>query len=618
MCIKLTLLAPLRSIFSQPKTILFGELKMASSEKFDEAKFLRELVHLKDTQEAIQSLSVFCLKQKKSSAFKMARCWLKVVKKAKLPQKKLNLFYFMNDVAQNAKRKNNAELLGRCQSVLKESASHFNVLDGYIKDKVLRVLNIWSERNIFEAKFIDDLNEAFNKKEAANEKEAKEAVNEDVDNFQPQQLCTSLKIMKALEDDTEYKLKTLKTSKEADLIEDAESLRTTLKDRRHGDDFIGDLEDGRRRLDAYIKALEKETSKRTLVVKALQDASKYYESLLGEAEIVATAYNNFGRRVNNLKKKLEEERLPELVATSISPMPSPPSPSNKDVEMELELPDERQEHKIAVNEPAVDLNSRLDSMMRNRQQATNVSEFLAKLDVPPPPPPMPPPLQSQASYDPVPEWAVEAADDVPLADNDQIYDDNIALARLNKKRPYEEDNTWQQQDTSWQQQKQHPAGTWQQRPNFNEPPPQMFASPPPPPPPPLPQEAPSNNGTGSGNHRPSLQDRLKNLASIPGDSQHDQHGDQSQGQGPWRHQKEGPQPQALPLIQEGPPPPRPPRGGGARGAARGGSYRQAPPPPHISGPRMMRHPGPYPGTRPPFRGRGGGPRPPRRGQGPRW
>ena len=31
-----------------------------------------------------------------------------------------------------------------------------------------------------------------------------------VDNFQPQQLCTQVKIMKALEDDTDFKLKTLK------------------------------------------------------------------------------------------------------------------------------------------------------------------------------------------------------------------------------------------------------------------------------------------------------------------------------------------------------------------------------------------------------------------------
>lgn len=51
---------------------------------------MKELVHLRDTQEAIQSLSAWCLKNKKS-AYKIARCWLKVVKKGK---RNSNLFQF--------------------------------------------------------------------------------------------------------------------------------------------------------------------------------------------------------------------------------------------------------------------------------------------------------------------------------------------------------------------------------------------------------------------------------------------------------------------------------------------------------------------------------------------
>ena len=61
-----------------------------SKDNFEEAKFMKELVHLRDTQEAIQSLSAWCLKNKKS-AYKIARCWLKVVKKGK---RNSNLFQF--------------------------------------------------------------------------------------------------------------------------------------------------------------------------------------------------------------------------------------------------------------------------------------------------------------------------------------------------------------------------------------------------------------------------------------------------------------------------------------------------------------------------------------------
>ena len=71
--------------------------------------------------------------------------------------------------------------------------------------------------------------------------------------MQPQQLCTQIKIMKALEDDTDYKLRTVKES-ELNLMEiDEPSLRQNLKDRQHGNDYINDVEEGRKRLEQYIK-----------------------------------------------------------------------------------------------------------------------------------------------------------------------------------------------------------------------------------------------------------------------------------------------------------------------------------------------------------------------------
>ena len=113
-----------------------------------------------------------------------------------------------------------------------------------------------------------------------------------VDNFQPNQLCTQVKIMKALEDDTAYKLRTLKEN-ELDLI-DTESVRQTLKDRQHGHEFFGEFEEGRKKMEGYIKALERELSKRRQVLDLLAQGGKYYESLEGEANIVATV---------NIKKK---------------------------------------------------------------------------------------------------------------------------------------------------------------------------------------------------------------------------------------------------------------------------------------------------------------------------
>ena len=58
-------------------------LKMSGggeNDKFEEEKFMKILVNLKDTQESIQGFSGWCIKNRKA-AYKMARCWIKVIKK---------------------------------------------------------------------------------------------------------------------------------------------------------------------------------------------------------------------------------------------------------------------------------------------------------------------------------------------------------------------------------------------------------------------------------------------------------------------------------------------------------------------------------------------------------
>ena len=49
---------------------------------FEETKFMKDLIHLRDTQESIQGLSAWTIRNKKA-AYKIARCWLKCVKKCK-------------------------------------------------------------------------------------------------------------------------------------------------------------------------------------------------------------------------------------------------------------------------------------------------------------------------------------------------------------------------------------------------------------------------------------------------------------------------------------------------------------------------------------------------------
>ena len=94
--------------------------------------------------------------------------------------------------------------------------------------------------------------------------------------------------MKALEDDTEYKLKSVTENDGLDLVDfDEASIRQNLKDRQHGNDYITQVEESRKKLEDYIKAVDREITKRRQVKDLLDQAKKYYDSLYDEANIVA-------------------------------------------------------------------------------------------------------------------------------------------------------------------------------------------------------------------------------------------------------------------------------------------------------------------------------------------
>lgn len=77
---------------------------MGEKEGFNTLDFEKKLSQLKDTQESIQGLSSWCLKQRAHHK-KIVSSWLNVLKRVKVEQR-LVLFYLANDVIQYSKRKN--------------------------------------------------------------------------------------------------------------------------------------------------------------------------------------------------------------------------------------------------------------------------------------------------------------------------------------------------------------------------------------------------------------------------------------------------------------------------------------------------------------------------------
>ncbi|XP_069682453.1 uncharacterized protein [Periplaneta americana] len=295
---------------------------------FNEHQFEKRLQLLKDSQESIQSLSSWCLQHRQHHK-KIVGCWLRILKKVKI-EHRLTLFYLANDVIQYSKRKN-YEFVESWGTALQRATPM--VREEKVKNRVQRIFKIWDERGIYDEAFIADLSGLLT---TTTKKPANDTVH-DTSDFQPPLLMEKIRSCKKLEDDTDLKLKRLNESHLC--FTDADALRTHLKDRRQGDDVVAEVDEGVHKMQGFVKALELEIKERSALIDLLEQADSFYENQKGEAKVVANAYRNFGSRVKNLKRRLDE-LLPTL--KDISPIPSPdinaPSPSPAD--SDIELPDE--------------------------------------------------------------------------------------------------------------------------------------------------------------------------------------------------------------------------------------------------------------------------------------
>ena len=103
-------------------------------------------------------------------------------------EQKLTLFHLLNDVVQHSKKRNYEELLEKFQAQIREAMPHLK--NTKITQKVIRVLDIWLERQVFEEKFIQELISSIDPRQNRAEQDI-------LDNFQVNLLrfCIIFKIM---------------------------------------------------------------------------------------------------------------------------------------------------------------------------------------------------------------------------------------------------------------------------------------------------------------------------------------------------------------------------------------------------------------------------------------
>ncbi|KAH8378298.1 hypothetical protein KR093_010627 [Drosophila rubida] len=294
-----------------------------ASEAFDEELFETRLEALKDTQQDIQQMSNWCL-QHRLNHKKIIQCWLNVFKRVRVDHR-LVLFYLANDVIQYSKRKRYEFV--ECWATALQRATTM-VRDDRVKSKILRIFQIWEQREIYNEEFLSDLSGLLNiappKKAAAHSDPGNE--------YQNTTLIAQIRECVELSETTDKSMKKLPKPPTFEI----EAIKQQLKDKSHSADIEKELERCVAFINAYNKNLQNEIKCRKAVMETIEAAKKFYEHQGREVKVVASAYKSFGTRIKIVKRKLDE-----VIPTLSSPIPSPdinaPSPER---DADLQLPDE--------------------------------------------------------------------------------------------------------------------------------------------------------------------------------------------------------------------------------------------------------------------------------------
>ncbi|XP_044308553.1 regulation of nuclear pre-mRNA domain-containing protein 1A isoform X5 [Varanus komodoensis] len=125
---------------------------------FSESALERKLSELSNSQQSVQTLSLWLIHHRKHSPL-IVTVWERELRKAK-PNRKLTFLYLANDVIQNSKRKG-PEFTKDFAPVIVEAFKHVSSeTDESCKKHLGRVLSIWEERSVYENDVLEQLRHA--------------------------------------------------------------------------------------------------------------------------------------------------------------------------------------------------------------------------------------------------------------------------------------------------------------------------------------------------------------------------------------------------------------------------------------------------------------------------
>lgn len=267
-----------------------------------------------NSQENIQSLSLWLLHHKKHHK-NIVDQWKRAIVRAK-PSHRLTLLYLANDVIQNARKKGIKEYLESFRGVLPHVMNM--LFDNSISKNVVRVLDIWTQRNIYPKDFIDSLK--MNVPSQVDTKVPESAMTTQiVAEFKLKQLVDKVKMIEEIEKESNIKCDSL-TNVRLNVV--TSEILNHLKDKTLGDHLLKEADEARNALTIAIDGLEKEVTFKRELIESLTKALVYYVVKEEEVDHEFKAYVKIGQNVACV--------MQELNKASMVPPTDAPSPSNSD------------------------------------------------------------------------------------------------------------------------------------------------------------------------------------------------------------------------------------------------------------------------------------------------
>ncbi|XP_019638210.1 PREDICTED: regulation of nuclear pre-mRNA domain-containing protein 1B-like isoform X1 [Branchiostoma belcheri] len=311
---------------------------------FSESALERKLSELSNSQQSIQTLSLWLIHHRKHHKL-IVQTWQNELHKAK-PGRKLTFMYLANDVIQNSKKKG-PEFTKEFTNVLVRAFQHvarYTATDDDTVKRLERIVDIWKERAVYDADYVDQLKRGLHKRSGNEDRRSpvkKKKVEpvvlleeeEEEEEGSPREPPEPEELMKALEElehsassDAAVREKIANLPPE---VQDVSMLEKIQADRDSAEKLSKMVDEACMLLAEYNGRLAAELEDRKHVSRMLKDFVAVQKEKLAQSEEMLSEYKTKLAKVTSVRKELKShlQNLPDLtllpdVTGGLAPLPS--------------------------------------------------------------------------------------------------------------------------------------------------------------------------------------------------------------------------------------------------------------------------------------------------------